>query len=92
MHLINGLHNVSSLQRRSVILPTFGADGLKTFIQGLLTHYTLSINYITCNISKKKTKKEKREGGRRALRAVRIVRVALFCIFCKTVNSAVPYS
>lgn len=87
MHLINGLHMCMRNQRKGVSLPTFGADGLKTFVQGLLTHYTLSINYITCNISKKK-----KEGGRRALWAVGIVRVALFCIFCKTVNSAVPYS
>lgn len=60
MHLINGLHMCMRNQRKGVSLPTFGADGLKTFVQGLLTHYTLSINYITCNISKKK---KKREGG-----------------------------
>lgn len=48
MHLINGLHMCMRNQRKGVSLPTFGADGLKTFVQGLLTHYTLSINYITC--------------------------------------------
>lgn len=88
MHLINSLRTYMRNQRKGVILSTSGAYGQKTFVQGLLSDCTLSINYITCNISKK----QEREGGRRAWRAVGIVRVALFCIFCKTVNSAVPYS
>lgn len=43
-------------RRKGVFLPIFGADGLKTFVQGLLlTHLeNTRINSITCNISQKK--------------------------------------
>ena len=44
-------------KRKGVFLPIFGADGLKTFVQGQLLTHLENINSITCNIP------PKREGG-----------------------------